>query len=63
MLWCAFFALNAGVATFITFTGTIEAWTFYNGFLAYILIATLFAIEYGFRQIYKRIVPTSGRVG
>jgi uncharacterized membrane protein len=63
MLWCAFFVINAGVATFIAFTGTMEAWTFYNGFLAYVLIATLFVIEFGFRQIYKRIVPESGRVG
>jgi uncharacterized membrane protein len=63
MLWCVFFVLNAAVATFITFTGTMEAWTYYNGFLAYVLIATLFVIEFGFRQIYKRIVPESGRVG
>jgi uncharacterized membrane protein len=62
MLWCAFFVLNGGVATFITFTASIEAWTLYNGFLAYVLIATLFVIEFGFRQIYKRIVPESGRV-
>ena len=63
MLWCMFFALNAGVSAYITFTSTIEAWTFYNGFLAYILVAALFVIELGFRQIYKRIVPSSGRVG
>lgn len=58
LLWCAFFAVNALVSVAVTLGGSLRAWTFYNGFLSYVLIGVLFAAEYLFRQAYRRRVPT-----
>lgn len=53
LIWAGFFALNGAVALW-TATLSIEAWTVYNGFLSYVLVAILVAVEYVFRRWYKR---------
>ncbi len=50
-LWCAFFVLNAGTAAVLALFGTLEAWTLYNGFIAYMLIGVMFAIEFVLRHL------------
>jgi len=48
-IWCVFFIFNATISLYTAFFCDIKIWTFYNGFLSYILIGTLFACEYLFR--------------
>jgi len=49
VVWCLFFAANATVALWLALAGSLGAWTFYNGLLAYLLIGTLFALEFLYR--------------
>lgn len=44
-VWCGFFVLNAAAAAATARSGNPEIWTFYNGFLAYLLMGTLFLGE------------------
>lgn len=52
-VWCVFFAVNATISAYTAAFLTWEAWTFYNGFIAYIAIGCLFAGEWLVRQIIK----------
>lgn len=54
MVWCAFFVLNGAVALYTALESSFEVWTFYNGFLSYVLMGGLFSIEYVVRQWVKR---------
>ena len=49
-----FFSLNGAVATWTALSGDLALWGFYNGFLAYLLIATLFLIERTTRHFVKK---------
>jgi uncharacterized membrane protein len=53
LIWSGFFLVNGLIALW-TATLSIEAWTLYNGFLSYVLVAILVAIEFVFRRWYKR---------
>jgi uncharacterized membrane protein len=53
-LWCGFFAVNGAVALYTALFATMAQWSFYNGFLAYLLMALLFAGEYCARCWFKR---------
>ncbi len=48
--WCAFFSLNGSVALGLAFHGDMELWTIYTGLIGYVLMGTLFAAEYVYRQ-------------
>ena len=52
-IWAVFFIFN-GLTSIWTSTLSIEAWTLYNGFVSYCLVATLFGVEYVYRGYYKR---------
>jgi len=54
IVWCAFFAINAFVSAWISVFGSMEAWVFYNGFLGYVIMGTLFVAELIVRYFYKR---------
>ncbi|MGH8495503.1 MAG: hypothetical protein ACREVN_05160 [Gammaproteobacteria bacterium] len=62
-IWCVFFAANAVVSTAITLGGSLRAWTFYNGFLSYVLTGALFAAEYLYRQSFRRRARMKGVEG
>lgn len=51
-VWAGFFVLNGSISVW-TSTLTLEAWTLYNGLLAYFLVAVLIGGEYIFRRYYK----------
>ncbi len=53
-IWVVFFLINALVATVLALRGSREAWVLYNGFLAYVAVAALFAGEYAFRRLVFR---------
>jgi len=52
MVWCGFFIVNGLVALWTALFASVKIWTFYNGFLSYILMGTLFITEFIYRQ-YK----------
>ena len=53
IVWCVFFLLNAIVSAYTAFASR-ELWLIYNGFVSYLLIASLFALEYLVRQRVKK---------
>jgi len=52
-VWCLFFLLNGLTALYTCFL-SMEAWTLYNGFISYLLIGSLFAIEWLVRQFIRK---------
>ena len=54
IIWCIFFIINCLISLYTTFYCSLEIWTFYNGFISYLLIGTLFACEYLFRVLVIR---------
>ncbi|SFS75496.1 Uncharacterized membrane protein [Succinivibrio dextrinosolvens] len=54
-VWVLFFMANGGMAFITAMFCTVETWTLYNGFIAYILIGTLAGCEYLARIIVRRI--------
>jgi uncharacterized membrane protein len=48
-VWCVFFLLNGLVALALALEASLGLWAFYAGFLSYVLMGTLFAIEFLYR--------------
>lgn len=53
-VWCVFFALNGCAALVTALWCTQEVWALYTGVISYLLIGSLFAIEYLVRLRFKR---------
>jgi len=53
-VWSVFFALNGAIALYTALFSSMAQWSFYNGFLAYLLMGVLFAGEYCTRSYFKR---------
>ncbi|WP_163648337.1 hypothetical protein [Modicisalibacter sp. 'Wilcox'] len=53
-LWCAFFAVNGTLALATVIHGDPALWSLYNGGLAYLAMALLFAGEWLVRQRVKK---------
>jgi uncharacterized membrane protein len=49
-VWCGFFIVNGAIALWTVLYASAATWAFYNGFLAYLLMACLFAGEYCLRR-------------
>lgn len=49
-VWLAFFVLNGSISAYTAFWGTMEQWTLYNGAISYVLMGTLFVVEWLVRQ-------------
>ncbi|MSQ84005.1 MAG: hypothetical protein EXR77_14170 [Myxococcales bacterium] len=49
VVWCAFFAANALIATVLAIWAPFSWWATFTGLLSYALVGGLFAIEYGVR--------------
>lgn len=54
VVWCGFFIFNALVALWTALFATVKIWTFYNGFLSYILMGTLIVAELIYRKLIKK---------
>lgn len=54
IIWCGFFAVNGIIATVIAFSGSLGAWTVYNGLISYGAMGLLIVGELVFRHFYKR---------
>lgn len=53
-VWLLFFLGNGLAAAYTTLFSTLAVWTLYNGLVAYMLIGSLFGIEYGIRLWTRR---------
>ncbi|WP_101759773.1 hypothetical protein [Oceanicoccus sp. KOV_DT_Chl] len=53
-VWCWFFLFNGIAASYTTFFCSLEVWTWYNGLIAYLIMALIFGIEYLARQRVMR---------
>jgi uncharacterized membrane protein len=53
-VWCVFFFVNGAIALYTSMYGSSALWSLYNGLIAYILIALLFAGEYCVRSYVLR---------
>ena len=49
-IWLVFLCLNTAASLYTILSADIDLWTFYNGFLAYVLMGMLFILEYIIRQ-------------
>lgn len=55
IVWLCFFIINGLISYYTAFFCELQTWTLYNGLISYILMGTLFAIEYLVRlQVQKR---------
>lgn len=52
-VWCGFFVLNGGLALVTALWATDRTWALYNGLLAYVMMAVLFAGEWLVRRRVK----------
>lgn len=52
--WCLFFIVNGAVAAATVLSGSLEAWTIWNGLLSYIAIGLMFACEFVVRKIVQK---------
>jgi len=48
-VWCGFFLLNIAVIGRLALRGSVEAWAFYTGIIAYVLMGVLFTTEIAYR--------------
>lgn len=49
-VWCVFFAINGAIALYTSMAASLAIWTLYNGLIAYLLMALLFAGEFLVRR-------------
>jgi uncharacterized membrane protein len=49
-VWCLFFIVNGGFATYTALYASRDIWALYNGLIAYIAMAVLFASEWLIRH-------------
>lgn len=54
IFWCGFFALNGLVALALVFYEDKSYWAYYNGFISYVLMGTIFVVEFLLRFILKK---------
>lgn len=50
VVWCWFFVLNIAITLGLAAAAPLSWWTLYTGILAYLLIGTLFTVEYVVRK-------------
>ena len=65
MLWTAFFLLNGSLSLALALAGSLEAWTLYNGLIAYLLMGMVFTGEFLYRhhrfpQLRKTMATAAG---
>ncbi len=63
VLWCGFFILNAGIASYTALYSSLKTWALYNGLLVYIVVGLLLVLELCTRTIYKKRIANSAKPG
>jgi uncharacterized membrane protein len=54
VVWCIFFLVNGCVSLYTALYSELEYWMLYNGFISYVLMGTLFSIEFLVRLNVKK---------
>lgn len=54
LVWFVFLLGNAAIAAVTALLGDMGLWTLYNGLISYVLMGTLFAVEYAVRRMVRR---------
>lgn len=54
VVWCCFFIINGGIAAYTTFFCSREVWAIYNGGISYVLMGTLFVVEFIIRKMVDK---------
>ncbi len=49
-----FFSLNSAIAAWTALSGDLALWGLYNGFIAYLLIGSLYAVERVIRHFVRK---------
>lgn len=49
-VWCVFFVVNGGICLLLALRRDPAMWALYTGFVSYLLIGLLFAVEYVYRH-------------
>lgn len=52
-VWCGFFLINASIAAYTAMFTSLQTWTWYNGFVAYVLMGCLLGGEYVLRRLHQ----------
>ena len=58
-VWCAFLLANAVLSLGLALFAPLASWALYTGFLSYVLMGVLFAIEWCVRQPHLRAARTA----
>jgi uncharacterized membrane protein len=53
-VWCGFFIVNGSIALYTALWASQEAWSLYNGVIAYLLMGVLFGGEYLIRLRFRK---------
>jgi uncharacterized membrane protein len=54
LVWCGFFVVNGSISLYTGLVASREVWALYNGVIAYVAMAALFAGEFAVRQFVVR---------
>ena len=60
IVWLVFFLANAAISAATALADDLQLWTFYNGFVSYVLMGSLFAAEFAVRSYLRwrqRVAP------
>lgn len=53
-IWIVALLFNASVAAFTVCCVSLKFWTYYNGFISYVLFGVLIVVEFIYRYFYKK---------
>ncbi len=53
VVWMLFFLVNASIASYTVLQNNLELWTLYNGLISYLIMGTIFVIEFIVRKRVK----------
>lgn len=54
-VWCVFFVINGAIALATALWASEAVWSLYTSVIAYVLMGTLFGVEYLVRRRFKRL--------
>ncbi len=54
-VWAAFLAVNTAISAYTALWASLATWALWNGLIAYVLMGTLFGVEY---LVRRRVRPT-----
>jgi len=59
LVWCLFFIINGGISVFTAFHDDGKLWAIYNGGISYLMMGTIFAVEFIIRKaVDKKMIKS-----